>query len=132
MLARALCWQVAGWEPTTLHYISSGREAPFLSAFPPVGKLQHGTVVHQQSRFQTGMDQDHMAEVQTAFTSDVTQLKLGCGTRDALRALRLLSETLLSYAEGTGGNTVAPLKWCKALVLKSRLCRYPFVRSSSR
>ena len=86
----------------------------------------------QQSRFQTGMDQDQMAEVQTAFSSDVTQLKITYGTRDVLRALRLLSETLLSYAEGTGGNTVARLKWCKALVLKSQLCRSPFVRSSGR
>lgn len=50
------------------------------------------------------MDQDEMAEVQTAFSSDLTQLKLECGTRDVLRALRVLSETLLSYAEGTGGN----------------------------
>ncbi len=78
------------------------------------------------------MDQDQLAEVQTAFTSDVTQLKLTCGTRDVLRALRLLSETLLSYAEGTGGTTVARLKRCKALVSKSQLCRSPFVRSSGR
>lgn len=46
------------------------------------------------------MDQDQMAEVQTAFSSDVTQLKLTCGTQDVLRALCLLSETCLSYAEG--------------------------------
>ncbi len=56
------------------------------------------------------MDQDQMAEVQTAFTSDVQQLQLTFGTQDVLRALRLLSETFLSYAEGTGGNTVARLK----------------------
>ncbi|KAL0023867.1 hypothetical protein WJX79_001901 [Trebouxia sp. C0005] len=45
------------------------------------------------------MDQDQVAEVQTAFSSDVTQIKLTCGTRNVLKALRLLSETLLSYAE---------------------------------
>ncbi|KAL0044205.1 hypothetical protein WJX82_004139 [Trebouxia sp. C0006] len=45
------------------------------------------------------MDQDQMAEVQTAFTSDVQQLQLTFGTQDVVRALRLLSETFLSYAE---------------------------------
>lgn len=74
------------------------------------------------------MDQDQLAEVQTAFSSDVTQLKLTCGTRDVLRALRLLSETLLSYAEGTGEHTVARLRWCKALVLK--LCGVQIYLSS--
>lgn len=56
------------------------------------------------------MDQDQVAEVQTAFSSDVTQIKLTCGTRNVLKALRLLSETLLSYAEGTDVIFVARIK----------------------
>ena len=46
------------------------------------------------------MNYNELYEVQTAFTSDVAQIRLACGSRDVLRALRLVSEIWLSYAEG--------------------------------
>lgn len=46
------------------------------------------------------MNCDATAETQAAFNSDVAQVKATCGTWQILRALTLLSETILSYAEG--------------------------------
>lgn len=46
------------------------------------------------------MNNDQVEEVQTAFASDIAQLRQSCGTQEPLKALRLISETWLSYADG--------------------------------
>lgn len=46
-------------------------------------------------------------ETQAAFIHDVAQIKATCGTWHVLRALTLLSEAILSYAEGIAASTEA-------------------------
>ena len=47
------------------------------------------------------MDCEETGEIQAAFVNDVEQIKASCGTRQIVEALTMLSETILSYAEGT-------------------------------
>ena len=46
------------------------------------------------------MDCEETDETQAAFVNDLGQIKASCGTKQLVQALTLLSETILSYAEG--------------------------------
>ena len=47
------------------------------------------------------MDCEETGETKAAFVNDLGQIKASCGTRQIVQALTLLSEAILSYAEGT-------------------------------
>ena len=51
------------------------------------------------------MDCGQVNEMQAAFADDVAQIRASCGHKHILKALTLLSDTILSYAEGCFGNS---------------------------
>ena len=46
------------------------------------------------------MDYEEIGETQAAFVNDFAQIKAACETNHLLQILTLVSETILSYAEG--------------------------------
>lgn len=46
------------------------------------------------------MDCEETGETQAAFVNDFVQIKAACGAKHLLQTLTLVSDTILSYAEG--------------------------------
>ena len=67
-----------------------------------------------KDRISCRMDCCGTFETQAAFIHDLAQIKATCGTWHVLRGLTLLSETILSYAEGmvTPVEAVIPKPVC--------------------
>lgn len=61
--------------------------------------------------------EENLGESQAAFVNDLGQIKALFGTRQPVQALTLLSDTVLSYAEGM--SVIDRFWWCVAPVYNS-------------
>lgn len=68
------------------------------------------------------MDCEETGETQAAFVNDLSQINASCGATQLVQALTLLSESVLSYAEGMAVIAGAHVS---AICMQQRLCLRP-------